>query len=322
MNDSKIPVIVLTGFLGSGKTTLLNQLLNDGQKTAVIINEFGSTPIDQDLLQKTGMPLTILSGGCLCCQIKGALAPTLKNLWMAWSSVADKPFERIIIEASGVASPGPIIDTLLRERWLSSRYRLQTVLSTLAISSALEQMARFPQALAQVVWADTLVLTHEDLATSTECEQLAQRLQVLAPGTPCFVATHGQIDPAKLQTERRFRHLTSNLAVAEHDYRSLSICLQRPMAWEILEALLKDLLARHGALIRIKGVVFLPEQIEPIAVHAAMGRLNPLQTIPSRESDDRFSRLVFIVVGAIEPLADDVRTIFNHLLGKDGLRLH
>jgi len=115
MKAVKIPVIVITGFLGSGKTTLLNRLLADGVKTAVVINEFGTTAIDQELLQNQDIPMTVLSGGCLCCQVKGALSPTLKNLWMAWQNTKIKPFERIIIETSGVASPEPILDTLLRE---------------------------------------------------------------------------------------------------------------------------------------------------------------------------------------------------------------
>lgn len=111
---SKIPVIALTGFLGSGKTTLLNQLLADGVKADVVINEFGSTAVDQDLLQMQNLPLTVLTGGCMCCRVKGALAPTLKNLYMAWRTTSAKLFDRVIIQTSGVASPEPIIDTLLR----------------------------------------------------------------------------------------------------------------------------------------------------------------------------------------------------------------
>lgn len=111
--QDKIPVIVITGFLGSGKTTLLNRLLADGVKTAVVINEFGATPIDQDLLLNQDIPMIVLSGGCLCCQIKGALAPTLKSLWMAWNKAEANPFGRVIIETSGVASPEPILDRLL-----------------------------------------------------------------------------------------------------------------------------------------------------------------------------------------------------------------
>ncbi|MCX7067880.1 MAG: hypothetical protein NTW85_09340 [Methylococcales bacterium] len=76
----QIPVIVIGGFLGSGKTTLLNQLLNHLPKTAVIINEFGVTLIDQQLLKKQGMPVATLVGGCLCCQTRDSLMPMLKNL--------------------------------------------------------------------------------------------------------------------------------------------------------------------------------------------------------------------------------------------------
>ncbi|MGZ8151788.1 MAG: GTP-binding protein, partial [Methylovulum sp.] len=78
MPDSRIPVIVLSGFLGSGKTTLLSRLLAYAPDSAVIINEFGSTPIDQQLLREHNAPLSMLVGGCLCCQVRGSLTPLLK----------------------------------------------------------------------------------------------------------------------------------------------------------------------------------------------------------------------------------------------------
>ena len=98
----RIPVFIISGFLGSGKTTLLNRLLSHAPKSAVIINEFGIAPIDQQLLRDHKVPLSTLVGGCLCCQVKGSLTPLLKNLRMAWES-GDSPFERVIIETSGVA---------------------------------------------------------------------------------------------------------------------------------------------------------------------------------------------------------------------------
>jgi G3E family GTPase len=79
----RIPVILLSGFLGSGKTTLLNSLLKERPRSAVIINEFGATPIDQQLLRDHNIRLSVLSGGCLCCRVRDALIPVLKNLRMA-----------------------------------------------------------------------------------------------------------------------------------------------------------------------------------------------------------------------------------------------
>ncbi|HBK83822.1 MAG TPA: GTP-binding protein, partial [Flavobacterium sp.] len=79
-----IPIIVISGFLGSGKTTLLNQLLHHLPRSALIINEFGSMPIDQALIRQQGIAVSTLTGGCLCCQVRDALAPVLRNLRMAW----------------------------------------------------------------------------------------------------------------------------------------------------------------------------------------------------------------------------------------------
>ncbi len=325
MTINKIPVIVLTGFLGSGKTTLLNRLIADGPKAGIIINEFGSAPIDQDLLEQTVTSMTVLGGGCLCCQIKGSLAPTLKNLWMAWQQAESKPFERIIIEASGVASPEPIIDTLLREPWLAKRYRLLAVLSTLAIPNASAQLARFPEALAQVVWADSLLLTQADLATEIELEALQQQLQRWVPGTPAFIATHGQVDTTKLLNRGgRFRRLPSGEIITEHGFRSLSLYLEQPLPWSMLEAKLDAIISKHKAgLVRIKGVVFLPGQHQPVAVHAVMGRLYPPQLLPLRQGGDRRGRLVFIMDGGgLEPLADALSVQFENPLGKSALRIH
>lgn len=177
----QIPVIVISGFLGSGKTTLLNQLLNHLPKTAVIINEFGVTPIDQQLLKKQGMPVATLVGGCLCCQTRDSLMPMLKNLRMAWEANAEKPFDCVIIETSGVTNPEPVLDILLRQRWLSARYRLQSVIATVSATMNVDTLARFPQIHAQLAWADTVVITHTDLANNAQISDLTSTLKQLAP---------------------------------------------------------------------------------------------------------------------------------------------
>ncbi|ANE54694.1 GTP-binding protein [Methylomonas sp. DH-1] len=308
----QIPVILLTGFLGSGKTTLLNRLLADGVKTAVIINEFGAEPVDQDLLQRQDTPLTVLSGGCLCCQVKGALAPTLKNLRMAWDAAPDKPFERVVIETSGVASPEPILDTLLRERWLAGRYRLQAVLTTLAIPAALDQLDRFPEAAAQVAWADRLLLTHADLADAGQQTALAGRLQQLAPATPSDLLRPDAATPSDLCSgnARSFRLLPAN-AKPTHEFRSLSLRLTQAPVWTQLEAALLALLAGHPELLRIKGVIYLAGRTEPVAIQAAGQRLYPPAALPPRHEGDLYGRLVFIVSSTTDALAADLATAFG-----------
>jgi G3E family GTPase len=325
--NARLPVIVLTGFLGSGKTTLLNRLLREGPKTAVLVNEFGSTPVDQQLIERQEIPLMTLSGGCLCCQVRGAFAPALKNLWMAWSQRETRPFERIIIEASGVASPEPILDTLLRDRWLASRYRLQSVATTLALPSAVEHLERFPEARAQVAWADTLVLTHADLASPQDGVRLDSRLQELAPATPRLSLLRADFNvEALLQTRPQHaedRPLPTGADLPDHGFSSLSLYLSDSLPWLPLQTVLEGLLYGHREhLVRIKGVVYLPGQAEPVVVHGASGRLYPPASLPVRPSDDQRGRLVFITAGPLDLLAAELRAAFGGNAEPNSIRWH
>lgn len=303
MNHLKIPVIVITGFLGSGKTTLVNRLLAESPKSAVIINEFGSTPIDQDLLQQNGMPLTMLAGGCLCCQIKGTLSPTLKNLWMAWNSASEKPFERIIIETSGVASPEPILDTLLRERWLAKHYQLQQIITTVAIPSALEQLQRFAEINTQIAWADLLLLTHIDNASQQQISEVEQHLTTLAPATPRI--KHWQSNQlSKLKTPS-IRALPEHASLPHHSFHSISIDLQNPPNWRQLQPLLQEVVNRYSTqLLRIKGVIYPNDHSPALAIHATANTLYPPTPLTITQSTEQHSKLVFI--GCIN--LDDLKT--------------
>jgi G3E family GTPase len=322
---SPLPVIVLTGFLGSGKTSLLNRLLAEGPRTAVIINEFGGTPVDQQLIERQGMPMTVLAGGCLCCQIKGTLAPTLRNLWMAWNQAEIKPFERMIIEASGVASPEPILDTLLRDRWLAGRYRLERVITTLAIPSAISQLDSFAEARAQVAWADALLLTHDDLADANQRTELAERLRIIAPATPQTTVSLGQYDitPLLAGVSPALRHLPDGEQLPEHGFRSLSLHLEQPLPWRQLQSLLQGLLDRHPLdLLRIKGMVYLSDRSDPAVIQAAANRLYPPADLPARASDDQRGRLVFITRDSTEALAEDLLDAFGSFITQNAIRLH
>jgi G3E family GTPase len=307
--DNRIPVIVLSGFLGSGKTTLLNQLLNHAPRSAVVINEFGATPVDQQLLRQHNVPLSVLSGGCLCCQVHGALTPLLKNLRMAWQAQAEKPFDRVLIETSGIATPEPILDTLLRERWLASRYRLDGLIVTVSAAAGEDALNRYPEAQAQIVWADTLIITHTDLAEDRQIDSLTTRLDQLAPAAAKLHAVHGAIDPDTLSTfqkQHRYR-LISDPPIPEHRFGSTTLQIDQPIPWPRLQAALENLMMRHAdRLLRLKGVVYTTEHCRPVCVQGSAGRLFPPALLPARTSEDGRGRLVFITDGEIKGLLESV----------------
>ena len=235
----------------------------------------------------------MLAGGCLCCQIKGTLSPTLKNLWMAWNSASEKPFDRIIIETSGVASPEPILDTLLRERWLAKHYQLQQIITTVAVPSALEQLARFSEVNAQIAWADLLLLTHIDNANQQQISEVEQHLTTLAPATPRI--KHWQSNQlTKLKTPT-IRALPEHASLADHSFHSISIDLQNPPPWQQLQTLLEDFVKRYSTrLLRIKGVIYPNDHSSAFAIHARANTLYPPTALSIPQSAAQPSKLVFI----------------------------
>lgn len=301
----RIPVYIISGFLGSGKTTLLNSLLKDYPKSAVIINEFGVIPVDQQLLREHQAPLSTLVGGCLCCQVIGALTPLLKNLRLAWEQ-DHSLFERIVIETSGVASPEPVLDIILRERWLSKRYSLQGIWVTVSATLAVDYLAQFPEAQAQIAWADTLLMTQTDLATLEQTTQLEARLTELAPSAKRLIALNGEVDQAQLfGRSPKFRPLPDmTQPLPEHGFDSITV-LVKPVAWTRLErALLEIMQVYRAGLVRVKGMVFTPNEPAPLLIQGTGERLYPPVRMPERISDDGIGRLVFITQGQVGHLAE------------------
>lgn len=312
LNDSpkalkRIPVYIISGFLGSGKTTLLNRLLKTHPKSAVIINEFGSTPIDQQLLREHQVPLSTLVGGCLCCQVIGALTPLLKNLRLAWEK-DNNAFERIIIETSGVASPEPVLDIILRERWLSKRYSLQGVLVTVSATLDANYLAQFPEAQAQIAWADSIIMTQSDLIASENTALLDERLKTLAPTARRLTAINGEVDPSELfKGLSKYRPLREGdqPELPEHSFSSISLQLEQPLPWERLETALLKLIADYRqCLVRVKGMIYTPNEPQPLLVQGTGERLYPPTRLTERTSDDGIGRLVFITHGEVNDLAE------------------
>ena len=174
MADTRIPVTLLTGFLGSGKTTLLNQLLSHPQmkNSAVIINEIGSTGLDHILAthvdsEHIAENTVLLSNGCVCCTLKNELADTMRDLFFKRALLAIPQFDRLIIETTGLADPGPILGNLMNEPVIESVFRLDAVVVTIDAIYGLEQLNTQTESKSQVAVGDVLLITKTDLATQT-----------------------------------------------------------------------------------------------------------------------------------------------------------
>src|SRR5947209_10516574 len=128
---ARIPVTIVTGFLGSGKTTLIQRLLEtpEGANTAVVVNEFGEVGIDHALLRGSSDATVLLGNGCVCCAVRSDLEETLRTLFSDRARGAAPSFERVIVETSGLADPGPVLQTFASERALGREFHLQSLVT-------------------------------------------------------------------------------------------------------------------------------------------------------------------------------------------------
>lgn len=192
------PVTIVTGFLGAGKTTLVNRVLGElhGQRIAVIENEFGAVGVDAEFLARTGEETIIqLANGCLCCTVRGDLARALEQL-VAQSDAGRFAFDRVLIETSGVAHPGPVVQTFLAETAIRARFHLEGVITLVDALHGLEQLARIENR-AQVACADRLLLGKVDAATP---EQRARIEAELAHANPRAAVIACDVRTAPIQT--------------------------------------------------------------------------------------------------------------------------
>jgi G3E family GTPase len=203
---SLIPATILTGFLGSGKTTLLKRVLAEahGQKIAVIENEFGEENIDSDILvSDTNEQIIQMSNGCICCTIREDLRATLRDL-AEKKRKGELNFERVVIETTGVADPGPVAQTFFMDDEIAETYLLDSILTLVDAKHAAQQLNDRQEARRQVGFADQIFISKSDLVSKDELEALMHRLKHMNPRAPQKAVHFGDVSLAEVFDLRGF----------------------------------------------------------------------------------------------------------------------
>ena len=319
------PVNVLTGFLGSGKTTLLQRLLRSPRmgRTAVLINEFGEIGLDHLLVQQVDESVVLLQSGCICCSIRDDLKSALRGLLSRRERGEIPAFDRIVIETTGLADPGPILYTLLSEPVIRHHFELGNVITTVDVMNAGLHLSRNREGIKQVAAADRLVLTKSDLAEPGQTEAVREELVRLNPAARLWDATHEPVDAdflldvmpsAPAASPARYRlaiegSRTRGDGAGEPDaanglrqhteaVSSMSLILDRPMDWTAFGIWLSLLLNRHGDdVLRVKGILCVEGSDTPVFINGVQHIVHPPQHLERWPTPDRRSRIVFITRG-------------------------
>ncbi|MBV8122824.1 MAG: GTP-binding protein [Paucibacter sp.] len=195
MSQGLIPATILTGFLGSGKTTLLKRVLTEahGQKIAVIENEFGEENIDNDILvADTNEQIIQMSNGCVCCTIREDLRTTLSEL-AAKRRKGELNFERVVIETTGLADPGPVAQTFFMDDEIAESYLLDSILTLVDAVHADEQLNTRQEARRQVGFADQIFISKTDLVQDANVDALSHRIKHMNPRAPQQRVNFGEV---------------------------------------------------------------------------------------------------------------------------------
>jgi G3E family GTPase len=327
-----IPTTILTGFLGAGKTTLLNRILQEqhGYKIAVIENEFGQENIDNEILvQDSNEQIIEMNNGCICCTVRGDLIVALNTLTQR-RNAGELQFDRIIIETTGLANPGPVAQTFFVDEEVGLHYMLDAVVTVVDAKHGMMQLDEHEEAQRQIGFADKILLSKADLVSAEELALLKNRIIRMNPRAPIKAVDFGKIaisevldlkgfnlnaklelDPDFLAAEEHHdhehhhdEHCHDDCTHAHHDHHHAHHSDEvaafvykntRPFNTEKLDYYLGGLVQVYGPrMLRYKGVLYMEHADRKVifqGVHQIMGT-----DIGGKWADDEIkeSKMVFI----------------------------
>ncbi len=331
--QQRLPVSVLTGFLGSGKTTVLNHLVKqpDMAGTLVIVNEFGEIGLDHLLVEEVSDEMVLINAGCLCCTVRNDLMETLMKQALAAEQGKIPAFHRVVIETTGLADPAPILHTLMADPYVSGRYRMDGVITTVDAVNGSGTLDTQFESVKQAAVADRIIMTKTDLADEATVTALRKRIAELNPGAPVFTVQQGKIDPAVLfdaglyDPKNKIADVEAWLKAEEvasregaehshdHDHghghrghahdvnrhdesiRAYCLTLDEPIEAHAFEEWINMAMMLKGPdLLRVKGIVNVKDFSGPVVVHGVQHVFHPPVMLEKWPSDDHRSRMVFI----------------------------
>ena len=307
-----IPVLVVSGFLGSGKTTLIRGLLADARanNSALIVNEFGEVGIDHHLFRKTDDSTTLIRDGCVCCSLRNDLSDAMRDLLDKRDRGDISPFDRLVIETTGLADPGPILHTVVSDPVLRHRYRMDQVLTAVDALTGRSNLSAYGEAIRQVAAADFVVVTKLDLAPPEAVSAVRQAIESLNPAARVVEADHGRFDLDLLLSETVARTIGGDassstgsspqrpalLHASAGRFASLTLTVDIPLDWQMFGIWLTMLLHQHGErVLRMKGLLNVGVEQGPLLLEGVQHVVHAPRHLQQWPDEDRRSRLVFIV---------------------------